>query len=512
MQNDAIAELVNANNWHLRKTQDNGAIPNDQAIRYIPGVRMEDFDALMAYLAANPTHVGLSVSQNSQDRDGTWTHVLCWVEDLEGEPALFELLQKGVGLTTAWLDSGEDCRYDVDRKYYVDVLTLPALPANDEDAGITYRMGQVSYDRESARRTAYVEKRTRLYQKIDAYESDVQHGAVNVRSEHLGVKTGDVTASGTSGSAVGLQSMTVDQGIRKRRARSRNADCTQDIVEDSTTSKPLSATAMRDATGFTEQSLRSKNSRTQHAADEQAQGIVSVATNDENDDGTYDGQKQSVTSHPLSATGGKAATGFTEASQRVKNNLTELTPTAAAQGVIGIASNEKNDDGTYNGQKQTVSSIALSAAYAYRRRGLTVSGTAYRNARSIAAVPSGTVYGGVRSVAVQDDDTYNYSKEELTYDSIIPATEHWDNYTTPENDFVIWMFRRYSSTNWRRSVTVGFQSKFDTSATAVQSFVDGGIKGLPYCNSEVRIYRQDRFQGVKYTLKSWGAWVEDEPS
>jgi hypothetical protein len=245
MNNATAKELLASNKWQLLESDDFQGFAEDVLTRYIEDVRQEYLDTLVVFLKtwtdannytddttpAAPT-ITTPMVQKGKTRAGVWYGGRIsykWVEvDKLPKLRLFQTLYKG-NVTVASVETENSCSYNVDTTYYFKVPTLETLPAADVTLAINYERGGVSRDPETGTYTYWIAKRTRLYQKIAEYTSQIDAEEKVLSTHHRGVKAGDKDDAGAD---IGLNSMTAAvAGESREQHREKNADCSQDINE-----------------------------------------------------------------------------------------------------------------------------------------------------------------------------------------------------------------------------------------------------------------------------------------
>ncbi|HUW61801.1 MAG TPA: hypothetical protein VMZ06_12440, partial [Candidatus Bathyarchaeia archaeon] len=232
--------------------------------------------------------------------------------------------------------------------HYMDVSTIPTVPEAEPDAGITYRLGPVSRDRETGLYTTYIEKTKRLYQTVALYDSEAAALETGRRRHHLGVKDGDKNDAGDALTLLNLS--TIPAGKIRTRRRQRNADCTQDIDEHERSARPGEggpAAAGGPLVTTTETVKRNQTAIESPGAG--AAGTIKDVYNSLNEFGLYDSR---VTERvAVAGSGGPAAAGgpLVTTAETVKRNQAAIeSPGAGAAGTIKDVSNSLNEFGLYD--------------------------------------------------------------------------------------------------------------------------------------------------------------------
>jgi len=201
-------------------------------------VTRESLNDCIVYLATRTT-VSDPMQGTKFYRAGTWRVGRNWWEWEDPQKrdrlTLIEELLLGDGSTFG--DKSENtCAVQRWVTHYMDVSTIPTVPEAEPSAGITYRLGPVSRDRETGLYTTYIEKTKRLYQTVALYDSEAAALETGRRRHHLGVKDGDKNDAGDALTLLNLS--TIPAGKIRTRRRQRNADCTQDIDEHERSARP----------------------------------------------------------------------------------------------------------------------------------------------------------------------------------------------------------------------------------------------------------------------------------
>jgi hypothetical protein len=246
MNNASAKELLTGNKWRLRKSDDLQGFADDVLVRYVAAVKQDDIETLVAFLkkwtdgknytddtSAACATVATPMVHKGKTRSGTWYggRITCdWAEGENGLPELnlYQVLYKG-NVTVSSVETENSCQYNVDTTYYFKVTSLPTCPASDPTLAINYELGGVSRDSETGTYTCWIAKRTRLYQKVAEYTSQIDASETILSTHHRGVKSGDKDDAGAD---IGLNSVAAAvAGEIREQHRQKNADCSQDIDE-----------------------------------------------------------------------------------------------------------------------------------------------------------------------------------------------------------------------------------------------------------------------------------------
>ncbi|NCC52750.1 MAG: hypothetical protein EOM20_16240 [Spartobacteria bacterium] len=156
--------------------------------RYWPNTGREWISSVAEWILTNHATV-TNPMVNGRVRDGVWSLVRVFVDYLEtGQPAVFEVLRKGTGLTLTNLNLERSCRKYEDGSRFEMVATLPALPNPNSRTGTTYRIDGINYDLETCTFSGFVVTSTRKYQHVPRHvvHSDAFHTVEE--EQHLGCK------------------------------------------------------------------------------------------------------------------------------------------------------------------------------------------------------------------------------------------------------------------------------------------------------------------------------------
>lgn len=194
--------------------------------RAITNVPREDLDAMKAAMtsytsAKNDWGTATNSVENplvdEKEQAGTWYAGLVEVRkealQEEGRPTwnLYQTLYSGA-VATAYYAVENSCRYTVEHKRHVAVGGMITLPSNAD--GITYSIAAENYDPDSGGWNIIEIKRTRKYQEIAAYTSDLRADYVESTTRQEGVTT------------QGLTSMAEEAGKTKSQRKQKDDDCT----------------------------------------------------------------------------------------------------------------------------------------------------------------------------------------------------------------------------------------------------------------------------------------------
>ena len=224
-------------------------------VRYVDAVQMrtDEMSALIEYLASDACVETLSLAK--QGIGGEWKPVNAWYERNEKPNAAIG----GVRLYHALMIHPDDatgdgpyaiengCIWKVDWTFYWKQQSVTALPASS--SGVNYRITNLNRDDEDGTFSYVLERRERVQQDIAEYTREVTSFETRKEEQHLGVKAGNVAATGKAARTGG--------GTLVRRQLRKNEDCTTDVINETVTEKPV-AQAVKEVS----RSLRGKRTIT----------------------------------------------------------------------------------------------------------------------------------------------------------------------------------------------------------------------------------------------------------
>jgi len=203
--------------------------------------------------------------------------------------------------------------------------------------------------------------------------------------------TGFTTSTTRQRNARAVLTAASQQGVTQESDANKNDDGTIDTNLRSRTSVPLTADGNTDADGYTESVSATDNSRTEIVATDGGTGVINSAQNNANDDGTWNARLTSRTSIPLESDGNAIAEGYTEAVSTTENSRSEVVATDGGTGIINTAQNNPNDDGTFNAQLRSRTSLPQAVAGNESAIGYERSSTRLRNQTATPAAPAASI-------------------------------------------------------------------------------------------------------------------------
>jgi len=182
-----------------------------------------------------------------------------------------------------------------------------------------------------------------------------------------------------SATAADAPSGTATDGVIETVSNRKNVDGSVDVSLSSKTSRPLSSTGMQAAAGLIELDTITRNSATQVSATNET-GVIQVARNTRQDDGTYDVNLSSKTSISQTAAGATLAAGYTESSTVITSSHTSGTvSTTATPGVVETVANTPNLDGTVDIRLNSRTALSQTGSGGHSASGYTESSTILLN-------------------------------------------------------------------------------------------------------------------------------------
>ena len=378
-----VAELMSEHRAVLWSGVERNGVGIHRIVRAWREVTREDLNACVAALKARDT-VTDPMKATKWHRTGTWRVGRIWWEwedaNKRDRLTILEELILGDGTTILNLNSENTCAVTAWVTHYMDVLALPTLPAAEPSTGTTYRLGPITKDQETGLYTTYIEKSHRNYQTVALYTSEKRTLETDKERIHLGVKDGDLNDAGA-----GITLLDIEQtpaGTVRRRARKRNADCTQDITEEERVAQAASAgPATSGGPLTTEEETVYRNQSAVVSPGAGAAGTINDASNSINEFALYDAKKVARTA--TAASGGPATSGgplTTEEETVYRNQAAVVSPGAGAAGTINDASNSLNEFGRYDAKKVVRTATAKDSGWvSYPDAGGTSYARVFRN-------------------------------------------------------------------------------------------------------------------------------------
>lgn len=123
----------------------------------------------------------------------------------------------------------DGCQYAIDHTFYWNVAELPTLSSSS--SGVQYTMQGVTRDGDTGLFSCVIEKRERVQQDVELYDTAKTIFETVQEEQHLGVKSDDVATTGQKASAA--------NGVLVKRQLRKNPDCTTDVINETTTEEPV---------------------------------------------------------------------------------------------------------------------------------------------------------------------------------------------------------------------------------------------------------------------------------
>jgi hypothetical protein len=247
--NDKIAVLLAEKNWKLLKGKNAGRVGSTVIVRYLEHTADKlDYDSwptLLAFLERFTSAANYEADKNAANNlvinplvEGKAESGTFYRGPIERERGpservekghwrIIQTLFKGAADTETLHTTDDGCRYRIQRKYYVEQVAMPDVPT--KSSGVeTSRQFQV--DPVSGLYSGYTEIKTTLYQSIASHVAAQDAFEASSIVRHLGVRTDDKDDAGNAISPAVPNPVTQLAGTLVEIDRSKNADCTQDIV------------------------------------------------------------------------------------------------------------------------------------------------------------------------------------------------------------------------------------------------------------------------------------------
>jgi len=234
---DEIRAICAENRWVFfeRHSAPQIAMAPDQVGRLLRDVGRKNVmricDFLHLYASARNADQTDSIEQpmvDAQPLPGAWRMgALHAVEDDRGRINIIQILSASDGAGGRAMATEKTCMFTATTTYYWEVGYIEEIPA--AASGITYALQGLSRNSEKGTFSYVIERRSRIYVAIASHVSESAPSGAAATTKHFGVRDGDLDENGA---AVSLLDMTATPGHIKRRSRTKNGDCTQDIVDE----------------------------------------------------------------------------------------------------------------------------------------------------------------------------------------------------------------------------------------------------------------------------------------
>ena len=234
---DEIRAICAENRWVFfeRHSAPQIAMAPDQVGRLLRDVGRKNVmricDFLHLYASARNADQTDSIEQpmvDAQPLSGAWRMgALHAVEDDRGRINIIQILSASDGAGGRAMATEKTCMFTATTTYYWEVGYIEEIPA--AASGITYALQGLSRNSEKGTFSYVIERRSRIYVAIASHVSESAPSGATATTKHFGVRDGDLDENGA---AVPLLDMTATPGHIKRRSRTKNGDCTQDIVDE----------------------------------------------------------------------------------------------------------------------------------------------------------------------------------------------------------------------------------------------------------------------------------------
>lgn len=287
--------------------------------------------------------------------------------DHTGGPERWHIIQtlfKGAGDTESFFTAEDGCQYQITRKFYVDQVTIPTIPA--KSSGVE-TANHFQLDPEKGFYNGYQEIKSRLYQQVPQFYTMQDAFEKAQRTKHLGVRTGDKDESGAAISPAIPDPTAQAAGVLVQVDRSKNTDCTQDInVETKTAIAQASAGAV-DRKDFFETlaTVEARNAAAAPTPPAQANGVIVTTQDTLNPFSKHDTKIETRTA--VAKTDAQLAKTYTAFEVRAEDTdrntvLAATLPVSQDAGVIKTVDDVTNDFGRHD--IKTVERTAVTQANA----------------------------------------------------------------------------------------------------------------------------------------------------
>jgi hypothetical protein len=380
METNTILAILAENKWQVLQDEENGGYSRDVLVRFLPGVPRNGFPAILALLKARTSakNAGTSttVTDPSTTPEGAWSGVYTggriWYKfsqdgvpgkSMEGTYTLYQALHKG-GASEADIVTDHGCRYHVTQTWYFDYPTLETVP--ESTSGVTYSRTTPVKDDEFGTWSYAIEKRERLYQNVTEYTSDRDQFEYRQRTEHQGVRLGDVTDTGAAVSLPSLATQTA--GIIVGLQRSKNEDCTQniDVIKRNAVAVTNADTSKEIRLSETQEVVLDRNETAAETLPvAQDAGIIKSVKVRKNDFARFDNEVTTrIAAEVVDASAQKTVDLFATIEENLDRNKTAAgtPPGAQTPGVIKNVQSEKNEFARFDVRTRTSTAAAVSDA------------------------------------------------------------------------------------------------------------------------------------------------------
>ena len=388
--NKKIAALLAEDKWKLAGGTSPGRVGGNILVRYLEHkaddldhVAWEKIEAFVATWTSAKNYVDDSSPSSNTVVDptvelgksvekGTWYRGPLKRERLQsdripqGHWRITQTLFKGAADTETEHTSEDGCRYVTYRKYYVDQVAMPDMPAKSSGVNCS-RNFQV--DPVTGLYNGYTERVVQLYQNVPSFYTmqDAFEKAQRVR--HFGIRTGDVDENGNAISPAIPDPTAQEAGVLVQVDRTKNANCTQDADVNTTTAieKENAVQTDRKTKFETSVSVESVNqdAAAYATAPAQTDGVIVTTQSRFNKFSLYDNKVDTDTAVAVPmAQEERTYTPFESRVETVDRN-TVADPTldsSQTAGIIKVQRDNVNDYGRHDVTTSTRTAVAVASA------------------------------------------------------------------------------------------------------------------------------------------------------
>ena len=325
----------------------------------------------------------------------------------------------------------DGCQYAIDHTFYWNVAELPTLQSSS--SGVQYTMQGVTRDGDTGLFSCVIEKRERVQQDVELYDTAKTIFETVQEEQHLGVKADDVATTGQKASSA--------NGVITKRQLRKNPDCTTDVINETTTEEPVSNAVVqyRKTLRGTIQTTTDRN----QAAPLTGTGLAVGETrrSEKTPGGRYNNTTEAVTTEAAGEIQKDCAkTIFEHQDTTVTNQLNEPTEkeaSAAGSGKTYRKTTRKTDDNTFDVTEQETTEEPVSNAVVQYRKTLrgTIQTTTDRNQEQPLA-GTGLAVGETRRSEKTPGGRYNNTTEAVTTEAAGKIVDGLDKETVKSTTFV----------------------------------------------------------------------------
>lgn len=367
-----------------------------------------------------------SIVADGNTIDGTWQTVSAGISPVNQNDPLGDVMVWHA-LVPAALSTSDgpyvtenNCTYKVSLTYYWRRASLPSA-VTAGSSGVTYKVTDQIRDPKSGLWSYAIEKREQITTYVASHKIADSQFATVYQQKILGVRTGDTDDTGAAISSLWTVDTSV-QGTSITENRTKNENCTVDIVQTKTVAKSAEAVVSRTRTLFGDVvtiTLRNQTTAV-NAYVAVANGIVYTRESKKNDDNTFDNtETQRIATEGVSLIESTQTIFSSRVTITSRNQSTSVSALVTVSGgIVTIRGSKKNEDGTYDNTETILTAIEAQNAIVERYQTVFEIGVSITHRNQTTAVNAlVTVSGGVitrRTSKKNEDGTYDNTESTTT--------------------------------------------------------------------------------------------------